>query len=1004
MRSPFRIALVVALCASLVAPAASLAAPASSSRVSGAVLERPPIPGLPSGGLVKDAVAGPPRSASTTASVDWLAPAEPDRVLVVFDDTQSGIERVSFSSQVAQGGGEVSGWQRAKDAASVDVPAGESRSTFAEQLQADPAVAWVQPLYRYQAQFVPDDPLYAGQWGLKKIGMEAAWDTTLGASAVTVAVVDTGVDLTHPDLAGQVDTAHDWDFVNGDSSAQDDDGHGTHVAGIVAAATNNAIGVAGVAPGCRILPVKVLDSRGSGDSGTVADGIKYAVDQGAKVINLSLGSASADSYLWDAVSYASMHDVVICAASGNNHSQGGALYPARFEGVIGVAATANDDSHPDFSNAGPGVDIAAPGVDILSTYPSRFVPSGSVEMSGTSMATPFVSGVAALVRSEFPTASAVEVEQRLEANARDLGAPGWDPYFGYGRVRADVSLTAAPPPPDIDAVPATSLDLTPTVTGTLDFLADRDDTYRVDLQAGETLSAQLFGDASTDFDLYLFAPGATSVYASVPIGGSLFTTYPDAITFTAPAAGTYYLDVRSSSGAGSYTLRSGVAVDPDAEVPGTPLVSTPVTGTLTELVDQRDVYRVGLVAGETLDLSLTGPFGTSYAVEVYPPGIGSVSMSRPVVADFAGSYPRNASYAAPTSGTYYVAVRCIDGSGAYALGWSIRAASATVTRVGGATRYEVAADLARRGWDPTGAHAWTGVKHVIVASGEDRAAADPLSAAGLAGIYDAPVLLVRSDPKAALPAATAQVIAEIAARNPGVRVHIVGGTASVPDKTWSRIAAIKGVSGAKDRLAGRDRYAVSAAIANRMLDVKGVSAVPGVLIVNAEKPDAFYDALVASPAAYRQAMPMLAVRTDSVPGGVSALLKGRLAGKPRYVVSSSTFVSEGVRRQVGASERLASTSRRYAAASQIANQLIARGWSPVDDTGLAAKLPDSLTGGTFLGKRGGVLVLTDSSYLLRSETEAFFSAYSKSIENAWILGGTSSVTQAVEWRVIALLP
>lgn len=138
----------------------------------------------------------------------------------------------------------------------------------------------------------PNDPGYSSQWGLPRIGAAAAWDVTCGTSTVVVAVVDTGVDLSHPELSGRVDTLSDWDFVNGDAVAQDDHGHGTHVAGTVASTANNSLGVVGVGPDCRILPIKVLSSRGSGFTFDIAEGIEWAADRGADVINLSLGGAA----------------------------------------------------------------------------------------------------------------------------------------------------------------------------------------------------------------------------------------------------------------------------------------------------------------------------------------------------------------------------------------------------------------------------------------------------------------------------------------------------------------------------------------------------------------------------------------------------------------------------------------------------------------------------------------------------------------------------------------
>ena len=314
-----------------------------------------------------------------------------------------------------------------------------------------------------------------------------------------------------------------------------------------------------------------------------------------------------------------------------------------------------------------------------------------------------------------------------------------------------------------------------------------------------------------------------------------------------------------------------------------------------------------------------------------------------------------------------------------------------VTRVAGANRFEVAANLARKGWDPANTKTWAGVKHVIVANGENGKEADPLAAAGLAGAYDCPVLLTG---RASLPAATKTIIAEIAKKNPGLKVHIIGGTGSVPDARWAQIKAIRGVLTAKDRIAGANRYDVSANIANRIVSVAGAGAIKGVILIAADNPAAFYDALAASPIAYANRMPMLSVQKKSVPPSVAKVLKSvALKGKPRYAASSSTYIGAG---SLSGATRLTTSASRYTAASQIANKAIAESWATHADTGLAAKLPDALTGGAFAGKRSGVMLFTTSSGTIQSVSKAFITARKASITSGWVIGGTGSVPSAQE--------
>ncbi len=322
-----------------------------------------------------------------------------------------------------------------------------------------------------------------------------------------------------------------------------------------------------------------------------------------------------------------------------------------------------------------------------------------------------------------------------------------------------------------------------------------------------------------------------------------------------------------------------------------------------------------------------------------------------------------------------------------------------VTRAYGSDRYGTAAALARKGWDPTGKLAWSGVKHIIVANGEPGKESDPLSAAGLAGVYDAPVLTVQVGK---VPGATKTAITEIAKKNPGVRIHIVGGTAVVPDARWNDIKRIPGVSQVKDRFAGRDRYETSALMATRMVSVKGAAAVNGVILIAGDNPSAFYDALAASPVAYAQTMPMLSVKKGGVPTSVGNVLKSAaLKGKPRYAASSATYI--GSVPAAGAT-RMTTSSNRFTAATQIAKFVaVDRTWTSRADTALASKLPDALTGGAFLGRMGGIMLFTESSAGIQSTSKTFITTHKAKIDQGWVIGGTAVVPIAQETSFRSLL-
>jgi|YNPBryBLVA2012_1023415.scaffolds.fasta_scaffold00175_12 subtilisin family serine protease len=289
----------------------------------------------------------------------------------------------------------------------------------------------------------PNDPLLNLEWGLEAVAAPQAWGVTCGCPSALVAVVDSGVDLSHPDLAGKVRTDIDWDFVSDDDSADDGFGHGTHVAGIAAAATNNGTGVAGLGWEATVLPLRVLNDSGLGYADDVAEAIRYATDHGAQVINLSLGGLGAcPSYLQDAVNYAYARGVVVVAAAGNHGGSvpDGSFFPANCTHVLGVAATEPGNTIAAYSNTGDHVSVAAPGTGIYST-----LIGGYGEKSGTSMAAPHVAGLAALVRAVYPAYTPDQVASAILDNASDLGAPGWDPLSGCGQINAYAALTRGAP-------------------------------------------------------------------------------------------------------------------------------------------------------------------------------------------------------------------------------------------------------------------------------------------------------------------------------------------------------------------------------------------------------------------------------------------------------------------------------------------------------------------------------------------------------------------------------
>ncbi len=297
-------------------------------------------------------------------------------------------------------------------------------------LTALPHVEFAEPNYLVEAVHIPNDPGYGSQWGPPKIACEAAWDLEKGNAATVVSIIDTGVDKNHADLAAKL--LPGWDFVNNDADADDDNGHGTHCAGIAAARTNNSVGIAGVGYDCSILPVKVLNSAGSGAWSAVADGITWAANNGAHVISLSLGGSSGSSTVEAAVNYAWGLDVVVIAAAGNSGVTS-AFYPAWYANCIAVASTDSNDARSSFSNYGGWVDVAAPGRDIYATYDG----GGYATLSGTSMAAPHVAGLAGLLWSNLGTGAtaAATIRARIEENCDGVGT-----FVVHGRINAHLAL------------------------------------------------------------------------------------------------------------------------------------------------------------------------------------------------------------------------------------------------------------------------------------------------------------------------------------------------------------------------------------------------------------------------------------------------------------------------------------------------------------------------------------------------------------------------------------
>lgn len=402
---------------------------------------------------------------------------------------------------------------------------------------------------------IPNDPSYSSQWHLAQMNAAGAWGITTGSSGVTIAMVDSGVDATHPDLASRLIPG--WSFLTGTTDTHDVEGHGTATAGTVAAATNNGIGVSGMTWGNPIMPLVVLSESDFASYSDIASAITYAADRGVRIINISIGGTSSSSALQSAVTYAWNKGAMVFSSAMNDGTST-PNYPAACDNAIAVSATGAGDSWSGFSNYGSWIDFSAPGVNILTT--TRY--GGTGYWSGTSFSSPLAAGVAALVLSVNPALSNAAVISLLQQSAVDLGTPGYDVNYGWGRIDAYAAVLAATTSRTVDSIPPAEKIATPaagtTISGTVQIAGTATDNVgvsRVDLsidgQASGSVTNGSFsfpwntatvGNGAHTLTVRAYdAAGNTSITNStVTVNNQVAadTTAPTAAV-TSPAAGSY---------------------------------------------------------------------------------------------------------------------------------------------------------------------------------------------------------------------------------------------------------------------------------------------------------------------------------------------------------------------------------------------------------------------------------------------------------------------------------
>lgn len=621
----------------------------------------------------------------------------------------------------------------------VEVRPARSRAAAVAEVaraQADPSVRAVemdQPasLLNHPPAGTSEDPYRGQQWALDVLRAEAG-RTLSGAESAVVAVLDTGVRGGHEDLKGAVLKGRS--FLSGEDGSDgwnDGNGHGTHVAGTVAARTGNGIGVASLSEGAHVLPVRVLDDRGEGRVSDVAEGLQWAVDAGADIANLSLGTPYDSSVLRTVVAYAQSSGVLVVAAAGNERLEGDpTIYPAAHPGVLAVGATNSKDQAAAFSSTGRHLGVVAPGVHILST-----APAGYEAWSGTSMAAPHVSAAAAQLMATYPRMSADDVAALVRHTALDLGAPCRDEIYGAGRLRPWLALELGRYAQRLCASDrygtAGAVALEQPVTQTVAYVAN-----------GTAFAGSMTASAAAGRDgaaLLLVRPGGVPG----PTAAALRRLRPDRIEIVGgPAAvsGEVLEELRGFATTGTVVRRWGkdryrTAAELATTYPIRPEVAYVANGKAFP-----GAMTAGALAGrDDAPLLLVRPGGV--------PG-----STRQALADL---QPRRIVL---VGGPAAVPDSVMDQLREYAT-------SGTVERLWGQNRYDTAAEVAR------GYH--SGVEILYVANGKNFPGA--MTAGAPAGRDDAPLLLVKPD---AVPDSTRDAIARLQPR----RVVLVGGPAAVTER------------------------------------------------------------------------------------------------------------------------------------------------------------------------------------------------------------------------------
>ncbi|UPM43317.1 S8 family peptidase [Halocatena salina] len=411
------------------------------------------------------------------------------------------------------------------------------------------AVKYVEPNTTHRAFYTPNDPQYGDQYADQMVNAPTAWEDTLGDSGVTIAVVDQGIKYDHPDLSGNMASDPGQDFVDGDGDPYPDnlseEIHGTHVAGIAAAGVDNGTGVSGIG-NSTIISGRALSEDGTGSTSDIADAVEWAADQGADVINLSLGGGGYNQTMKNAVSYATDNGALIVAAAGNSGSQG-VSYPAAYSECVAISALDSDGSLASYSQYGTDIELAAPGTDVLSAWTD----DGYNRISGTSMATPVVAGIAGLTLAKWDLTNS-ELRSHLKNTAVDVDLSS----DKQGSGRADAGNAVTTEPGDGGGGGGGDDSITDSVTSSLSGYWDSEcHSWNWEFSDPTQIVVELDGPSSADFDLFVNEGTGSCPSRSNYTHNAWSTNSQESITIENPdTSAALYMLVDSYSGSGEYTL------------------------------------------------------------------------------------------------------------------------------------------------------------------------------------------------------------------------------------------------------------------------------------------------------------------------------------------------------------------------------------------------------------------------------------------------------------------